>query len=158
MRLRVLLTNGSRTVDLIWLEHNGTDIYYGYVGWPEKTSYHASGQRHSRSASGERTPIQAHHRLDQFSAQLQLCAFGFDKEIVRSSLATEYTGKRGDSVIFLDSRSLPQLVNVSLGLVEVGGYNAMLPVHIVSDLRFVHLVTSTVPWIYVMVGGTCNVA
>jgi hypothetical protein len=42
-------------------------------------------------------------------------------------------------------------VSVSLGLLEVGAYGAMLPVHKLWDVRLVHLITNTVPWIYVMV-------
>lgn len=153
--MRVLLTNGKRTVDLIWLEHNGTDIYYGYVGLDQKGSYHATGKRHSKSGSGGFTKIDAHHPLSNFKGQLQLCAFGIPTKIIEAASATEYKGGKGDSVLWLDARTLPELVNVSLGLVEVGGYNAMLPVHTnpSTDLRSVHLITNTVPWIYVMIIG-----
>ena len=135
MRLRVLLTNGTRTVDLIWLKHNGTDIYYGGVGWGDKDSYHASGKRHTKSRTGERSAIQQHHRLDSFQGQLQLCAFGVGTGILKGAAATEYRGRKGDSVIWLDSRSLPSQINISLGLLQVGGYSAMLPVHVVMQPR-----------------------
>jgi len=157
MRLRVLLTSGTRTVDVIWLEHNGTDVYYGGVGWPDKDSYHATGVRHSKTLDERRSEIQQHHRLDDFRGQLQLCTFGLGTDIVDSASATEYTGKEGDSVIWLDSRTLPRQINVFLGLLEVGEYQSLLPVHIMYDLRLVHLVTSTIPWIYVMVLDTSNV-
>ena len=150
MRLRVLLTNGTRTVDLIWLRHNGSDVYYGGVGWHDKTSYHATGRRHTKTKSGE-TEIQGHHPLNNFKGQLQLCSFAFGTGIVEDATATEYKGKKGDSVIWLDARTLPSQINVSLGLVDVGGYASILPVHEVMDLRLLHLVTSTVPWIYVQV-------
>lgn len=151
MRLRVLMTNGTRTVDLIWLEHNGTDIYYGGVGWTDKDSYHASGKRHTKSKMGKHSEIQEHHRLDNFQGQIQLCTFLFGTGIVEDSEATEYKGKKGDSVIWVDARTLPSQINVSLGLLEPGAYHSILPVHMVADLRMVHLVTNTVPWIYVMV-------
>ncbi|KQV60774.1 hypothetical protein ASC95_04905 [Pelomonas sp. Root1217] len=153
MRLRVLLTNGKRTVDLIWLDHNGTDIYYGGVGWSDKTSYHASGIRHRKARDGTLSPIQRHHRLDSFSGQLQLCVFGFHTKFVESDAATPYKGKKGDSVIFLDSRSLPDQVGVSLGLLEAGAYAAMLPIHQHLDLRLIHLATNTTPWIYVAINA-----
>ena len=151
MRLRVLLTNGNRTVDLIWLKHNGTDVYYGGVGWNDKTSYHASGKRHTKTTSGDKREIFQHHPLNNFKGQLQLCAFCFSKDIVESADVTEYTGRKGDSVIYLDARTMPDQVNISLGLVEVGNYNSILPVHEIVDLHLVYLVTNTVPWIYVMV-------
>jgi len=50
MRLRVLWTDGSKTKDILWLRHTGTDIYYGITGAPgfatHKGSYHASGAHH----------------------------------------------------------------------------------------------------------------
>lgn len=155
MRLRVLLTDGTRTVDLVWLRHTGTDIYYGGVGWDDKTSYHASGKRHDRSKSGKQSEIEKHHPLNNFKDQMQLCVFEIPTSMVRETAATEYRGKKGDSVIWLDARTLPSSrVGISLGLVEVGGYKSILPVHLLKefvDLRLVHLVTNTVPWIYVMV-------
>jgi hypothetical protein len=72
--------------------------------------------------------------------------------IVEDRVITEYKGKKADSIIWLDTRSLPDQINVSRGLLEVGAYRAILPVHMVTDLRMVHLVTNTVPWIYVMIG------
>lgn len=154
MKLRVLLTNGRRTVDLIWLEHSGRDVYYGGVGWPDKTSYHASGRRHTKDRSGTRSEIQGHQRLDAFTGQLQLCAFGIETGIVNSDTVSDYTGKKRDAVIWLDARTLPTQINVSLGLIEVGAFAAMLPVHRTIDLLSVHFVTSTTPWIYVWVSGT----
>lgn len=151
MRLRVLLTDGSKTTDLIWLEHNGTDIYFGHVGWPGKHSYHASGKRHDKLPDGTRFDCDQHHRLDAFQDQLQLCAFGHYPKRIFDSTTTLYQGKRSDSVLFLDSRGLPDFINISLGLVEVGRYDKLLPVHLTSDLLQVHLITSTKPWIYLMV-------
>ena len=155
MRLQVLLTNGKRTVDVIWLDHRGADIYYGFIGWKGKTTYHGSGKRHDHLPSGERTEIQSHHPLNAFCGQLQLCAFGISTAaLLGSEQATDYTGKKGDSVILMDARALPDQVNVSLGLLEVGAHQSILPVHQVANVRLVHLVTHTVPWIYVMVMGT----
>jgi len=122
MRLRVLLTNGKRTVDLIWLEHKRTDVYYGYVGFGGKHSYHGSGKRHHKKESGETRSFQKHHKLENFTGQFQLVNFGLDKEIVNSERFTTYTGKKGDAILYLDARVLPKQFNVSLGLLEVGSY------------------------------------
>ena len=106
---------------------------------------------HTKTKSGDRSEIQQHHPLKDFTGQLHLCTFGFDTGIVNDAAGTEYTGKKGDSVIWLDARALPGQINVLLGLVEAGGYASILPMHEIVDLRLLHLVTSTVPWIYVMV-------
>lgn len=156
MRLRVLMTNGTRTVDLIWLEHNGTDIYYGGVGSHTKGSYHASGSRHSKSRGGNRDNIGKWYRLESFKGQIHLISFLVVSGIVESDVVSDYCGKKGDAVIWLDARTLPKQVNVGLGLLEVGAYNALLPLHQVADLRMVHIFTNTVPWIYVMVLGVDN--
>jgi hypothetical protein len=90
VRLRVLLTDGSRTVEVIWRQHTGTDIYYGNVGWNEKTSYHASGQRHSKRPGQTPSRIESHHPLVAFHGQLQLCAFGLHTGILQSKEAVDY--------------------------------------------------------------------
>jgi hypothetical protein len=153
MRLRVLLTNGEHTLDLIWLEHTGADVYYGYVGSDEKTSYHASGKRHSKRPGQPPMLGEKHHRLADFSGQLQLCVFGLHAGILRSRSAPEYSWKKADAVLWLDARTLPAQVGIGLGLIEVGNYAAMLPrlPHDRIELRSVHLITNTVPWIYLTV-------
>ena len=86
---------------------------------------------------------------------MHLSSFSFLTQIVEAADATVYTGEIGDSVIYWDARTLPEQIQVLLGLVEVGGYDSILPVHALGfiDLRLVHLVTNTVPWIYVMVAS-----
>ena len=106
---------------------------------------------HNKTKDGVHSPIERHHRLDNFAGQLQLCVFGFHTKIVEAEAVTGYRGKRGDSVIFLDSRSLPEQVGVYLGLLETGAFGAMLPSHPHADVRLVHFATNTIPWIYVKV-------
>ncbi len=151
MRLRVLLTNGTRTIDLIWLAHNGTDVYYGYVNSTWKSSYHEKGQRHSKSVQGDYSRIESHCPLKEFKGQLQLCCFGFCSKIVESTKVADFSRKKSDAILYLDTRTLPETVNISLGFLEPGNYNAILPVHEHSTLRQIFLVTNTVPWIYLMV-------
>ena len=97
MRLRVLLTNGNRTVDLLWLEHNGTDVYWGCVKGPFKDSYHESGKRHTKYKDGQRRDSSEHHRLDDFSGQLQLDSYAFSTKMEDTDSATEYSGKKSDA-------------------------------------------------------------
>ena len=152
------MTDGKRTVDVIWLTHTGTDIYYNFIGWPGKTSYHASGQRHHKAPGQPDSPIQAHHPLTAFRGQLQLCVFCLDTIMVRDGKGLDYKGKEADAVLWLDTRTLPRQVGLSLGLLEVGAYGAMLPPwpseHV--ELRSVHLITNTVPWIYLKVEAIVN--
>ena len=152
MRLRVLLTNGSRTVDLLWLRHTGSDIYYGFVGdGSSKASYHESGARHSRDNDGELNIHSNHHPLQQFSGQLQLSTFGFDRNIVESEERSEFVGKKSDAVLYLDSRTLPEQPNVMFGLLEPCNYGAILPVHVTGSLLHMSIITTVRPWIYTMV-------
>ena len=151
MRFRLLLTNGNRVVEAIWAEHTGQDLYYGFVGSDNKSSYHASGARHTKWTSGETSIAQRHHRLDAFQDQLQLCAFGVETDLSRYSDAAEHSGKKGDSIVYLDTRTLPSFLSISFGLVECNNLGAMLPVAQHHDVRLIHIVSSTVPWIYVNV-------
>ena len=151
MRFRLLLTNGTRTVDAIWAEHTGQDLYYGFAGADFKDSYHASGRRHMKWKDGKTLPIQNHQPLDKFTNQLQLCAFGLTTVLDQYPAAVNYAGKKGDSVVYLDTRTLPALLSVSFGLVECNNLGAMLPVAHHHDVRLIHIVSSTVPWIYVKI-------
>jgi hypothetical protein len=151
MRLRVLLTNGSRTVDLLWLRHTGSDIYYGFVGSGSKHSYHESGARHFKNEDGEIQPYSAHHPLRQLSGQLQLSTFGFHRNIVESEEKSEFVGKKSDAVLYLDSRTLPEQPNVMFGLLEPGNYGAILPVHATGSFLHISIITAVTPWIYTMV-------
>lgn len=151
MRFRLLLTDGSRTVDVIWADHTGTDFYYGFIGADNKSSYHSSGVRHTKWKTGERFSADRHHRLDSFSGQLQLCAFGIHTNLKIYPQEAEYTGKKGDSIVYLDTRTLPEFLSISLGLVECNNLAAMLPVAPGHDVRLIHVVPSTAPWIYVKV-------
>lgn len=151
MRLRFLLTNGKRTIDVIWVEHTGTDIYYGYVGAENKYSYHASGQRHTKFVDGTMIKAEPHHRLDAFRDQLQLCAFGLSTAVLDTPHRQVFTGRKGDSIVYLDARTLPTFMSISLGLVEVNNLAAMLPVAPWHDVRLMHIVPSTAPWIYINV-------
>lgn len=151
MRFRLLLTDGTRTVDVIWAEHTGDDLYYGFIGADNKSSYHASGTRHTRWKTGERVSAERHHRLDSFKAQLQLCAFGVHTDLGKYPQMAQYNGKKGDSIVYLDTRTLPEFLSISFGLVESNNLGTMLPVVPWHDVRLIHIVPSTVPWIYVIV-------
>ena len=151
MRFRLLLTDGKRTTDVIWATHTGQDLYYGFVGADFKESYHASGVRHMKSATGEVSTAERNLRLDAFKQQLQLCAFGVQTDLSLYPVAREYQGKTGDSIVYLDTRTLPEFLSVSFGLVECNNLGAMLPIAPHHDVRLTHIVTSTIPWIYVTI-------
>jgi hypothetical protein len=158
MRLRVLLTDGIRTIDLIWLRHTGKDIYYGFVGWDSKDSYHGSGARHSKRGRVLQGKSDQHHPLASFRNQLQLTVFGMHRAILKASDAATYDGKPSDVAVWLDARTLPSQFSVSLGLLEPHRLEAMLPYHDDghNELRSVHFVTSTRPWIYLQVYALVN--
>lgn len=145
------MTDGNRTVDLAWVVHNGTDVYYGTLGSPWKDSYHASGKRHMKSAHGDLAEIESHLPLEEFVGQLQLCTFGFPRDIVKDKSTADFTGKKGDATLYLDARCLPEYINVSVGFLEPGNYSAILPMHLVCEFLQLVLITSTNPWVYLTV-------
>jgi hypothetical protein len=129
MRARVLFTNGQRTIDLFWLSHDGSDVYCGNPGFDRKRTYHASGKIHS-TVEGKKTNEGWHTRLRDLKGQFHLTTIGLTNsakwlEAVESKY--EYSGKKSDAVLIIDSRSIPEGValNVSIGLLESGNTDVL---------------------------------
>ncbi len=151
MKLRVLFTNGSKTVDLLWLRHTGTDVYYGFVGHNRKFSYHASGARHESGGDDERLIYDKHQPLSGFSGEIVLTTFGFNRNVVDLEFLTAYQGKKSDAVIYLGSRTLPKMVSIAFGLTECGMFPSLPEQYAPDGVEKVIVITNTTPWIFVMV-------
>lgn len=161
MRARILYTNGTKTVDLFWLSHDGRDVYCGQPGYDSKRSYHASGKVHTKG-QGEYRDEGWHAPLKDLKTQFHLTTIGLRNdskwfEVVAPKF--EYSGKRSDAILTIDSRSLPrrQAVNVSIGLLEPGRMDVLRAMAIPSveakaftpmSTQQVLLSTSVVPWVY----------
>jgi hypothetical protein len=163
MRARVLITDGSRTIDLYWVEHTGTDIYCGTPNVDGKRSYHASGKIHS-TREGKREHEAQHTPLKELKGQFSLTSMtlGNAREFVKvASPKFEYSGRRSDTVLTIDARSVPEGAQtvVMIGLVEPGNGKAMawltsfqLPFEgeelVPQQVLFA---TSVQPWVYAVV-------
>ena len=161
MRARVLFTNGDKTIDLFWLSHDGVDVYCGQTGFDGKRSYHESGKIHT-TTKGARTNEAWHTPLRHLKDQFHLTTIGLTNsaewfEVV--STKYEYSGKKSDAVLMIDSRSIPEGVafNVSIGLLEPGNtsvLNSMIALSPeVADISANQVLLSTAvePWVYAIV-------
>lgn len=153
MRLRILVKNKAGTFDLIWLEHTGKDIYLGFTKSGSKYTYHASGDRHQKFDDHQVITEPKHFHLKNFKKELVLCTFGFSP---RMPWRKVYSGERADFIQVLHAGSLPDNVNVSVGLIEAGKVKYIdnfLAVKNpdVLDLWSISLITSVRPWVYITV-------
>jgi len=164
MRARVLYTNGQQTVDLLWLSHDGKDVYCGQPGFDEKRSYHESGKVHSHS-EGERTDEGWHAPLKDIKKQFHLrtIALQSSKEwFDKVSNKIKYSGGKSDAVLTIDSRSIPEntLINVSVGLLEPGRLDILQSMVTMKNddipLTSKQFLVSTEvePWVYVVLYWT----
>lgn len=149
----MLVKNESGTFDLVWLRHSGRDVYLGFTSSPSHYSYHASGKRHQAFKDGRGILQEDHLPLAGFKEQAELATFGFSP---RQKWGKVYDGDKADFVQILDSSSLPEYVNVTVGLIEAGkienirGFLAVRNPELL-DIWSISLITSTKPWIYITV-------
>jgi len=159
MRLRLVVSDGEEKIDLIWLEHTGKDIYYGFVGNPSKMTYHESGYRHYKTKDGELEKFTPDQPLSEFKGQRQLCSFLFNpKSANDKKVGKNFTGKKADTVVYLDARTLPSIIGVTLGLIDNISLNSLLSPSRIKDIdmKQVHLITNVEPWIFVTIHGMKN--
>ena len=151
MKAKVLYTDGTKTVELFWINHTGSDVYCGGSRSNFKRSYHNSGQLHE-TAGGRRTHQSWVAPLKQLKGQFHLTtlAFSSSRRLPRSNA----TGSKLDAAIVIDSRSLPkkQTVNVIIGLLEPNNFRPIEGItKTISGVKQVLLATNSVPWVYAIV-------
>lgn len=121
MRARILLTNGSRTIDLLWLRHEGTDVYCGHTKMAHKWSYHGSGKYHFKAppdnSHGDwRVPLKELNTPVQFFST----TFGNPSKFLEEADSKyEYSGRKSDTLLVVDVRSIPEgyQAHIDIGLV-----------------------------------------
>lgn len=163
MRVRVLLTNGRRTVDVFWVEHNGTDVYCGTTKSVGKRSYHASGKVHHTSGT-VRTHEGWHTPLNELRGQFHLTTInvGNARRFVQNAHSRlDYSGKKSDAVLLIDTRPIPTDVEtqIAVGLIENGNGTVLtkllsMEVNIPEIQLKSHqalIATATNPWVYAIV-------
>jgi hypothetical protein len=159
MRVRILYTNGQKTVDLFWLSHDGKDVYCGSPGFEGHRSYHKSGEVHSKTSKS--TQDEGWHApLSQLKRQFHLTtiALGNSPEWFKGVAETHvYKGGKSDSVLVIDSRSIPegQPINVAVGLLEPGNFKVLGSIlrslkETGTEAKQLLLSTAVVPWVYIM--------
>jgi hypothetical protein len=160
MRARILYTNGKRTIDLFWLYHSGSDVYWGSPGFAGKTSYHASGKVHS--THGGKRDLEYHHvPLAELKGQFNLSSLSIantEEWFEHADAKFEYSGKKSDAVLIIDSRAIKKETqfSVSIGLLEpyrmdVLNQNlCMIGAERSLIAQQVLLSTGVVPWVYVI--------
>jgi hypothetical protein len=162
MRARILFTDGSKTIDFFWVRHTGTDVYWGSTGSPDKRTYHASGKIHSTSHGGRKDETW-HTPLRELKKQFHLTTLTFTNHSnwFTNSRLREYSGRKSDAVLVIDSRTIPHGVQVSVmvGLLEPGRLDivqslVMLPREVTDFIplqpKQILISTAVEPWIYVV--------
>ena len=163
MRAHVLVTDGKRTVDLFWVEHDGKDVYCGHPKFDGKRSYHESGKIHS-TRNGRKEDEAWVTPLKDLKKTFNLTSINIGNAhsyVTTAAPRYEYSGRKSDAVLLIDTRAIPEDVqtNILIGLVEPGNGKSLawllslqLPF---EDEEFLPqqavLATSVKPWVYAVV-------
>ena len=156
-KVRVLLTDGQRTVDYAWLRHvEGKQIACGVPDHRDKwhLTYPADGKAHYTLRGGGRkrrrfltlqpVPLRA------FRGQRELLTLGFAPSTLEDSGLLPFRPQPQDALAFLDLRAFSDgMVWTSLGIVEPGQIDRLT---FDSDVRQLLIVRNVVPWIYIAAG------
>src|SRR5258706_10225442 len=131
MRVRIIYTNGVKTNDAFWLTHDGKNLYLGNPGVDQKISYHESGQLHVKS-KGQKLEELKHIPLAKLVGEYNILTSLFpnsERQFEDFPPRRQYGGKKSDAILVIDSRSIPigALVVVSIGVVEAGRLDALVP-------------------------------
>jgi hypothetical protein len=118
-----------------------------------KRSYHASGKLHVKKDGKEETGDWV-TPLKEIKGQFHLMTIGIQnsrdwKEGSYKNI--EYSNKKTDNVIFIDSRSIPdkEKINIMVGLMEPNNYEILNAVtKTMNNVKSVNLATHETPWVY----------
>jgi hypothetical protein len=104
-RIRILLSDGPRTVDLFWVQHTGRDIYYGIKGASAKWSYHKDGNRFYRVDPSQPPKVIEIGAAppDRFKDEVRLVCLVLTRGTI--SRWPAYKGGLSDAAAFLDARA-----------------------------------------------------
>lgn len=122
MRTRILVTNGQKTIQVYWVEHTGSDIYFGLGGMVGKRTYHGSGVQHT-SYGGTREKGYKGVPLKEVKGVRVLSNVSLGR-LTETDFARRksqnYSGKKSDSVIILDTRACPSGAegHLEIGILE----------------------------------------
>ncbi len=153
MKAKILYTNGDRIAELFWLNHTGTDIYYGQPRSSSKGSYHASGKLHTKENGNEKDGALV-APLKEVKGQFHLMTVGLSNTRIWPEgryKKIEFTGKKLDNVLYIDSRAIPEkeFINISIGLLEPNNFAVLSSIiNSIGTVKQVLIATESVPWVY----------
>jgi hypothetical protein len=152
VKSKLLYTNGERIAELFWVTHTGTDVYCGMPKSDRKMSYHASGKLHIKNDGDEQSANWV-APLNEIKRLFNLTTIGFQNSRTwddRAYRSIEYSNKKLDNTIFIDSRSIPDKEHVSImvGLMEPNNYSVLNGItRKLENVKQVNLATHEEPWL-----------
>ena len=153
---RVLLTDGRRTIDLFWLTHTGTDVYWGMSGTNRKTSYHESGKVHTKEGDVT-TAVQEKVPLREIKGWHIATSIGVNSEMLEHAAARyDYAGGSTNASLVVDVRSFPKGVGISIVVGLLGSRNYLALDRAITSYssenptstKQVLISTETDPWVF----------
>jgi hypothetical protein len=156
MRLRIVLTGGTRNEDLCWLKHSGSQVICGAVGDGWHLRYPSDGRLHYTLEQKQEGPKR---RVFWRQPGIPLIAFTGMCELLSMEVSPqrldegsrEFKGARQDALMFIDVRAFPvdRMIKLSIGLVEPGTLDQLNLTFEPAQLLVARYFT---PWVYVAVG------
>lgn len=156
MQLRVQLTDGKNYVTLMWISHEGDDVYAGHVGDPKKFSYHGSGKVHFKEP-GSKVPGQMTVPLKDLKDYFPITNVSLGSTNAGRGALDDWlykdSGKKRDSILVIDIRSglLGGSFSIHVGLLEAGNTDVLQALITGLEPSQVFLATSVTPWICALV-------
>ena len=150
-RIQVIATNGKAQKQIVWLTVRKNGIYCDIAnpGLDRHFSIHSSGWSYA-SYEGKSERLYKLEPFDKFKGRHQLATFSFVPDISKLETA-EYTMKKLDAVIFVDTRIYmkKQYILCNIDLIEPKNYDMLYGMD-----RFggeLHIYTQFVPWIVISI-------
>ena len=148
-RVKILLTDGERTVNLAWVEHNGDNLYLGPAlafqqgGLPldHHFSYHSTGRRTVPTNS----IVAALPPIRKITGHVAVLTMWIQPDLINREYVKPFKGKMSQDDFLIDARSIPQSgANILIGLLEPGK-DEELPRHSDFEIRQKMIVRSVSP-------------
>jgi len=159
MRVRILYTNGTKTIVPFWIRHDGKNVYCGNAGVDHHISYHESGKLHVKS-KGDALHEKMCVPLAKLAGKYNILTSIFPNKQWQFDNAPgrmEYRNQESDTTLVIDARSIPADANliVKIGVVEAGRLDALVPECAAHDevgmtVKQILVSTTVNPWVYLM--------
>ena len=151
--VRVLLTDGEKTVKLAWVKHTGDELYLGPAfafkqgGLPRDIhfSYHSSGCRTAPTNSLV-APLSPMARI---TGHVVVLTMWIRSGAINDEYGRPFRGQKSEDDFLIDVRTIPQSgANILIGLLEPGREEA-LQRHPDFEVRQSSIVRNVSPWLVI---------